>query len=144
LLTLFLLSSCIFLLELSTLFNRAASFPLPPFLDRLLIQVLKGLSSPVTETKLESSRAQVWSELTKALFANTYICASCWSFDLIAVEVAIEALPAIREFGAKFLYLPPGTQLTRSMAYHPWFGTVVSSVIALLIAVPVGLGGVLE
>ena len=59
----------------------------------------------------------------------------------ITVQVAIAAMPAIKEFGLGFLstssWNPPQSQ------YGVWpaiYGTLVSSLIALAISVPIGLG----
>jgi len=62
----------------------------------------------------------------------------------IAIQVLIQAMPAIREFGAAFLvnsaWNPPEGQYgILPMIY----GTLVSSFIALLIAVPIGIAGAL-
>jgi len=59
----------------------------------------------------------------------------------IAIEVAIEAMPAIKQFGAKFLTTTAWNPVENQYGALPMiYGTVVTSAIALLIAVPVGLG----
>lgn len=73
----------------------------------------------------------------------TRICALAVAATLIwiAIEVAIEATPAIQQFGFKFLvntaWNPVNTQYG---ALPQIYGTLVTSAIALLIAVPVGVG----
>ncbi len=59
----------------------------------------------------------------------------------IAIEVAIEASPAIQQFGAKFLTSSAWNPVNQQYGALPQiYGTLVTSAIALLIAVPVGIG----
>ncbi|BAU67320.1 Phosphate ABC transporter, permease protein PstC [Stanieria sp. NIES-3757] len=59
----------------------------------------------------------------------------------ITIQVAIQAMPAISEFGLKFLFNSSWNPVTSQYGVLPAvYGTVVSSFIALLIAVPIGLG----
>ena len=59
----------------------------------------------------------------------------------IAVEVLIQALPAIREFGLGFLTSSAWNPVEDNYGALPMiYGTVVSSAIALLFAVPLGIG----
>jgi phosphate transport system permease protein len=59
----------------------------------------------------------------------------------IAIEVAIEASPAVRQFGASFFLTTAWNPVTQQYGALPMiYGTVVSSAIALLIAIPVGIG----
>ncbi len=59
----------------------------------------------------------------------------------IAVEVAIEALPAIRQFGWQFLFSSTWDPVDDVYGAWPFiYGTVVSSLIALILALPVGIG----
>ena len=71
------------------------------------------------------------------LFALAVAATLIW----IAIEVAIAATPAIRQFGLSFFvntaWDPVNTQYG---ALPQIYGTIVTSAIALLIAVPVGLG----
>ena len=58
----------------------------------------------------------------------------------IAVEVGLLAIPAIEEFGAKFLASSAWNPPKEDYGILPMvYGTVVSSLMALLLAVPVGL-----
>lgn len=71
------------------------------------------------------------------IFALAVAGALIW----IAIEVAVEALPAIQKFGPKFLVSTAWNPVTEEYGVLPMiYGTLVSSAIALLIAVPVGLG----
>lgn len=71
------------------------------------------------------------------IFALAVAGALIW----IAIEVAVEALPAIQKFGPRFLVSTAWNPVTEEYGVLPMiYGTVVSSAIALLIAVPVGLG----
>ena len=59
----------------------------------------------------------------------------------IAVQVAIQALPAIQEFGASFITQSSWNPVRESYGALPViYGTLVSSFIGLLIAVPIGVG----
>lgn len=79
-------------------------------------------------------QAFIW--LTR-IFALAVAGALIW----IAIEVGIEALPAIRQFGAKFLTTTAWNPVNNQYGVLPMiYGTIVTSAIALLIAVPVGLG----
>ncbi|MEC4891764.1 MAG: phosphate ABC transporter permease subunit PstC [Oscillatoria sp. PMC 1051.18] len=58
----------------------------------------------------------------------------------IAVEVGIQAFPAIREFGWSFLSTSAWNPVEDNYGVLPTiYGTIVSSLIALLIAFPIGL-----
>lgn len=59
----------------------------------------------------------------------------------IAWEVALEASPAIRRYGLRFLFSSEWNPVTQ--VYGAWpqvYGTIVSSFIALLLAIPIGVG----
>ncbi len=71
------------------------------------------------------------------LFALAVAATLIW----IAIEVAIEALPAIQQFGLNFFTTTTWNPVNQQYGALPMiYGTVVTSAIALLIAVPVGLG----
>lgn len=60
---------------------------------------------------------------------------------LIAYEVATQAWPAIQEFGPGFITSSSWNPVTNEYGAWPQlYGTLVSSVIALLIAFPIGVG----
>lgn len=59
----------------------------------------------------------------------------------IGIEVGIDAIPAIRRFGAEFLYTSAWNPVEQNYGALPMiYGTLVSSFIALLLAVPIGVG----
>jgi phosphate transport system permease protein len=59
----------------------------------------------------------------------------------MTVQVAIQAFPAIQEFGANFIFSSSWNPVKDEYGALPQiYGTVVSSLIALLLAVPVGVG----
>ncbi len=59
----------------------------------------------------------------------------------ITIQVALEAFPAIEEFGLGFLTSSSWNPVENNFGIVPAiYGTLVSSVIALLISVPIGLG----
>jgi phosphate transport system permease protein len=58
----------------------------------------------------------------------------------IAVEVAIQAIPAIQEFGAQFIVTSNWNPVKNNYGVLPMiYGTLATSLIALLLAVPIGL-----
>ncbi|MBW4493018.1 MAG: phosphate ABC transporter permease subunit PstC [Oscillatoria princeps RMCB-10] len=59
----------------------------------------------------------------------------------MTVQVAIQAFPAIQEFGANFIFSSSWNPVKDEYGALPQiYGTAVSSLIALLLAVPVGVG----
>ena len=59
----------------------------------------------------------------------------------ITIQVAIQAIPAMREFGLGFLATASWNPVRSEYGVLPAiYGTIVSSAIALLISVPIGLG----
>lgn len=59
----------------------------------------------------------------------------------IAVQVGIQSLPAIKEFGLGFLFSSTWDAVNNQYGVWPQiYGTIVSSLIALLLAVPIGVG----
>lgn len=59
----------------------------------------------------------------------------------ISIQVLLQAMPAINEFGWKFLVTSSWNPVNKQYGVWPAiYGTVVSSAIALLISVPIGLG----
>lgn len=62
-------------------------------------------------------------------------------FAFIVLRVGVSALPAIREFGVSFITSSEWNPVQGEFGALPFiFGTVVSSVVALLIAVPLSVG----
>jgi len=71
------------------------------------------------------------------LFALAVAATLIW----IAIEVAIQAMPAVRKFGFSFFTKTAWNPVEDQYAALPQiYGTLVTSTIALLIAVPIGLG----
>lgn len=102
------------------------------------------MSSPTIQTeKLIQPRSQSSRTLDNVFVWVTRISALAIAATLIwiAIEVAIEASPAIQQFGAGFLFTTAWNPVNSVYGALPMiYGTLVSSAIALLIAVPVGLG----
>jgi phosphate transport system permease protein len=81
-------------------------------------------------------------------FDNTFkliaqICAIAIGLILIwiVIQVFIQAIPALKEFGLGFLFKQEWNPVKDDYGIWPAiYGTLVSSAIALLIAVPIGLG----
>lgn len=85
-----------------------------------------------TERTLDSGF--VW--LTR-IFALSVAGVLIWTI----VEVAIESVPAIREFGLSFVTQSAWNPVNQEYGALPMvYGTLVSSAIALLLAVPLGVG----
>ena len=102
------------------------------------------MSSPALERKPAIQPRSSWERtLDKGFVWLTGIFAFAVAITLlwIAAEVAIEATPAISRFGANFLFSTAWNPVNEQYGALPMiYGTVVSSTIALLIAVPVGIG----
>lgn len=102
------------------------------------------MNSPTIQTeKLIQPRSQSSRTLDNVFVWVTRISALAIAATLIwiAIEVAIEASPAIQQFGAGFLFTTAWNPVNSVYGALPMiYGTLVSSAIALLIAVPVGLG----
>ena len=59
----------------------------------------------------------------------------------ITIQVAIQAIPALSEFGINFLFTSSWNPVRSEFGVFPAiYGTIVSSVIALAISVPIGIG----
>lgn len=103
------------------------------------------MSSPAIKTPRRGiqPRSQWSRTLDKAFIwlAQLFAIAVALTLIWIAIQVAIAATPAIRQFGVGFFvntaWDPVNTQYG---ALPQIYGTIVTSAIALLIAVPVGLG----
>ncbi len=94
------------------------------------------------ETKIQSRSA-----LERGLDTSFYWSAKILAFAIagvliwITIQVAWEAAPAIGEFGLGFLTTSSWNPVTSEYGIVPAiYGTLVSSFIALLISVPIGLG----
>lgn len=87
-------------------------------------------------TTLESSLDQVFIWVTR-FFALAVAGVLIW----IAVQVAIDAMPAIQKYGLRFLIDSSWNPVEDEYGVLPIiYGTIVSSAIALLFAVPIGVG----
>ncbi len=102
------------------------------------------MSSPAIETKVAIKPRSSWEKaVDKGFIWLTRIFALAVAGILlwIAIEVATEASPAIAQFGGQFLVNTAWDPVNQQYGALPMiYGTVVSSAIALAIAVPVGLG----
>lgn len=59
----------------------------------------------------------------------------------IAAQVGLRALPAIQEFGWRFIFASDWNPVESQYGAWPYlYGTLVSAIIALVIALPIGLG----
>ena len=102
------------------------------------------MSSPAIKTQSGIQPRSRWSRTLDQSFiwlTRLFALAIAGTLIWIAIEVAIEATPAIQQFGFKFLTTTAWNPVANQYGALPMiYGTVVTSVIALLIAVPVGLG----
>lgn len=102
------------------------------------------LSSPSDALETPHARTLTWFRLEDAAFhAVTKAAAVAVLLVLGSVIVALVygALPAFRAFGWDFLISARWNPVTEKFgALAPIYGTVVTSLLAMLIAVPVGLG----
>lgn len=94
----------------------------------------KGIIKPPSPWERNMDRGFIW--LTR-IFAFAVAGTLIW----ITVIVGIKAFPAIRELGFGFLTSTNWDPVHDSYGVLPQvYGTIVSSLLALLVAVPVGLG----
>lgn len=89
---------------------------------------------PRSPLEKQMDRGFIW--LTK-LFAIGVAAILLW----IAVQVGGEAIPAIQKYGLGFLFDSTWNPVNNEYGvFAPVYGTIVSSIIALLLAVPIGVG----
>jgi phosphate transport system permease protein len=102
------------------------------------------MSSPAIETKTAIKPRSSWERAVDKGFiwlTRIFAIAVAGVLIWIAIEVATEASPAIAQFGTNFLVSTAWNPVNQQYGALPMiYGTVVSSAIALLIAVPVGIG----
>src|SRR5580704_16790820 len=101
---------------------------------------------PAVSASFASSRARVlrWLRFSDAAFAGLTRSAALVVLVLLGAvfgSLVIGALPALREFGLGFLTSQSWNPVTEKFgALAPIYGTIITSLFAMLIAVPVGLG----
>jgi phosphate transport system permease protein len=96
-----------------------------------------------TNSRLLQPRSAIERNLDKAFVwaARIFAFAIAGVLIWITIQVALQAMPAISEFGIGFLWTSSWNPVNSQFGVLPAvYGTVVSSFIALLIAVPIGLG----
>lgn len=102
------------------------------------------MSSPAINTKTAIKPRSSWERAVDKGFiwlTRIFALAVAGVLIWIAIEVATEASPAIAQFGTNFLVSTAWNPVNQQYGALPMiYGTVVSSAIALLIAVPVGIG----
>lgn len=102
------------------------------------------MNSPARETKSGIRPRSRWEQTIDQGFiwlTRIFALAVAGTLVWIAIQVAIQALPAIRQFGVKFLFNTAWNPVENQYGALPQiYGTVVTSAIALLIAVPIGIG----
>jgi phosphate transport system permease protein len=98
----------------------------------------------LTEIKpLARSRTGLEKNLDSVFIVITRLCAFAIAavLVLIAVQVALQAIPAIQRFGIGFAFQQQWDPVKESYGVLPMvYGTLATSFIALLLAVPVGVG----
>lgn len=88
---------------------------------------------PRSTTEISLDKGFSWITLASAIGVAAILA---W----IAIVVGIQAFPAVQKFGAKFLTTTTWNPVKENFGVFPMmYGTLVSSLIALLIAVPTGL-----
>lgn len=85
--------------------------------------------------------ASIWTEHTFVTLTRTFAFAVAAVLVAIGILVAIDAWPAIQEFGLSFLVNSAWNPVDGQYGALPMiYGTLVSSAIALLLAFPIGVG----
>src|SRR5262245_21930154 len=90
-----------------------------------------------------ASASPLWGRIKDRLFRG--LCqAAAWSVIVLAllllIYLVIEALPGIKHFGIAFLFDKTWDPPERLGALSYIYGTLVTSALAMLIAVPLGVG----
>ncbi len=102
------------------------------------------MTLPAAERHIEAQpRSQLARNLDKGfiLLTQAFALAVAGILIWIAIEVAIQATPAIQQFGGKFFFTSAWDPVNNVYGALPQiYGTIVTSAIALLIAVPIGVG----
>ena len=89
----------------------------------------------------ERSQESKWSDISFLWITRIFAFGVAAVLIFIGVEVAIDAWPAIQEYGLEFLYTSAWNPVAGDYGAWPMiYGTLVSSFIALLLAVPIGVG----
>lgn len=98
-------------------------------------------------TQAPKPAVQPRSELDRSLDRGFILLTKVFAFAVaaillwIAIQVAIQAMPALSKFGASFLAKSAWNPVNNDYGVLPAvYGTIVSSFIGLLIAVPIGVG----
>lgn len=93
------------------------------------------------------TKIQPRSPVERGLDASFYWIAKILAFAIagiliwITIQVALQAMPAVRQFGLGFLTKSSWNPVRSEYGVFPAiYGTLISSLIALLISVPIGLG----
>jgi phosphate transport system permease protein len=102
------------------------------------------MTSQLTETQtLIRARSSFEKALDIFFLSLTRLCAFSIAgvLVLIAIQVALQALPAIQKFGLGFIFLQEWDPVKESYGVLPMiYGTLMTSLIGLLLAVPIGVG----
>jgi phosphate transport system permease protein len=102
------------------------------------------MSLQLTEMKpLAQERSGLEKNLDNIFISVTRLCAFAIAgvLVLIAIQVGLEALPAIKAFGLGFVFRQEWDPVKDSYGVLPMvYGTLATSFIALLLAVPIGVG----
>lgn len=87
------------------------------------------------------SQKSQWSDIGFLWLTRIFAFGVAAVLVFIGVEVAIDAWPAIQQYGTEFLYTSAWNPVEDAYGALPMiYGTLVSSFIALLLAVPIGVG----
>lgn len=117
---------------------------LPPLLSLFKSNLIIRMTTQVQDTQNSNkSRSDLDRNLDRGFIWLTRIFAFAIAAVLlwITFEVGVEAIPAIREFGASFLFTSTWNPVNSQYGVLPQiYGTLVSSAIGLLISVPIGVG----
>jgi phosphate transport system permease protein len=89
----------------------------------------------------ERSQKSKWSDISFLWLTRIFAFGVAAVLVFIGVEVAIDAWPAIQQYGLEFLHTSAWNPVDNNYGAWPMiYGTLVSSFIALLLAVPIGVG----
>jgi phosphate transport system permease protein len=95
-----------------------------------------------TQKRIEArSQTSLWIDRSFTGLTRLFAFGVAVVLIFIGIEVAIAAWPAIRRYGVEFLYTSAWNPVEDNFGAWPMiYGTLISSFIALLLAVPIGVG----
>ncbi|HXY11843.1 MAG TPA: phosphate ABC transporter permease subunit PstC [Terriglobales bacterium] len=120
--------------------NRALGAPPPPGPQPVVNSVVASDASSETRALLKARDPHLWDELFRLAVLACAVCVLAL-VGIIIYELATRSHLSWKAFGLKFFFGSEWDPVNEQFGAWPFvYGTVVSSLLALLMAVPLGLG----